>query len=258
MKKILLSTLLLTVSALYSAAQTTATDFTANDCTPSSHHLFAELNAGKVIVLVWVMPCSSCIVPSTTTYNVVQSFQSAHPNTVYMYLCDDLANTTCASLNTWKTANNLTNSITFSDATINMADYGAAGMPKIVVIGGGAHTIFYNAINAVDDVALQAAISSALIAASSDDLNNPVSTLTVFPNPSSKTSEIKFVLDRTSDLTFDLFDMQGKIVKNIFSGKLNSGENNIKVNYDSLNSGTYLLRIIDGDKSKFINVVLAR
>ena len=57
-------TLLTAISGLFTIlgfAQTTATDFTANDCGGTSHTLFTELNAGNVIVITWVMPCSSCI-----------------------------------------------------------------------------------------------------------------------------------------------------------------------------------------------------
>jgi hypothetical protein len=46
-----------------SSISQTAADFTANDCNGTSHHLFAELNAGKVVVVAFVMPCTDCIGP---------------------------------------------------------------------------------------------------------------------------------------------------------------------------------------------------
>ena len=57
MKKIVFSAIWL-VTASFTFAQT-ATDFTANDCAGTSHHLFAELDAGKIIVAAFVMPCGS-------------------------------------------------------------------------------------------------------------------------------------------------------------------------------------------------------
>src|SRR5438128_5107173 len=145
MKKQLLTILFAAVTAT-SMAQT-ATDFTADDCGGTSHNLFTELDSGKVIVLVWVMPCGACTGAALTTYNVVESYQSANPNTVYMYLCDDYANTSCSSLNSWGTSAGIaesSSSLRFSDAAINLTDYGSAGMPKIVVVGGTDHTVFYN------------------------------------------------------------------------------------------------------------------
>src|ERR1041385_2523437 len=155
MKKQLLTIALLAAS-LVGIAQT-AVNFTCNDCNVTSHDLFAELDAGKVIVLCWVMPCGNCIAPSVTTHSVVSSYQSSNPNTVYMYLCDDYANSSCATLNSFKSSNGLMNAITFSDASINMADYGSTGMPKIVVVGGPNHTVFYNANNTVNSANLQSA-----------------------------------------------------------------------------------------------------
>ena len=136
----------LRILLLFSLLQTiafaqTATDFTANDCDGTSHNLFTELNSGKVIVICWVMPCSACKGPALTTQNVVNSYLTSHPHTVYMYMCDDYANTTCTSLDSWRNNNGITSATLFSDAAINMADYGGNGMPKIVVIGeiGRAH-----------------------------------------------------------------------------------------------------------------------
>src|SRR5262245_353846 len=135
MKKSILLIAVLFLSVI-SFAQT-ATNFTCNDCSGNSHDLFSELDAGKVIVLCWVMPCGTCTSPALTSYNVVQSFQASYPNQVYFYLIDDYANTTCTSLNSWGTsigAPPSSSSLRFSNAAIDMTNYGATGMPKIVVV----------------------------------------------------------------------------------------------------------------------------
>jgi hypothetical protein len=84
MKKLILVFLVALFS--YVANGQTATNFTCNDCTGVSHTLFDELDAGNVIVLCWVMPCGSCIGPTLTTYNVVQSFATSHPGRVKLYI----------------------------------------------------------------------------------------------------------------------------------------------------------------------------
>src|SRR5712671_2429145 len=168
----------------------TAVNFNCSDCAAASHDLFTELDAGKVIVLVWVMPCSACVSASLTTYNVVQSYQSSNPNTVYMYLCDDYGNTACSSVNSWANTNGLTNAVRFSNASINMADYGSTGMPKIVVIGGTNHTVFYSANNTVNSNNLQGAINSALNATGVNEPGGSISSFSVFPNPAAAATEI--------------------------------------------------------------------
>ena len=100
MKKLSIAILTILCSGI-SFAQTTATDFTTNDCAGVSHTLFSELDAGKIIVAAFVMPCGSCSAPSLAAYNAVQSYAISNPNTVYFYLVDDAANTTCASLTSW-------------------------------------------------------------------------------------------------------------------------------------------------------------
>ena len=175
-------TMVLSVATVLASAQT-ATNFNCNDCSNVPHELFAELDAGKVIVLVWVMPCGACTGPSLTTYNVVESYQSSNPDKVRMYLCDDFANTSCTSLNSWKNSTGLTNAVTFSDAAINMGDYGSAGMPKIVVLGGGGHTVFYNVNNTVNITDLQDGIDAALLATGIQEQSELASSLNVYPDP---------------------------------------------------------------------------
>ena len=46
---------LLIISSKYGFSQNNATDFTALDCDGVSHHLFSELDSGKVIVIAWVI-----------------------------------------------------------------------------------------------------------------------------------------------------------------------------------------------------------
>ncbi len=255
MKNKLLVLLFVAISA--TAMSQTAVDFTANDCSGTSHNLFTELDAGKIIVLVWVMPCSSCIAPSLTTYNVVQSYGSSNPNTVFMYLCDDYANTTCSSLNSWGNANGIINAPRFSNAAISMTDYGDPAMPKIVVLGGTDHNIFFIADNAVNATDLQNGINAALLSANINEQSGIISSLVAFPNPASNEAAIKFNLAKSTDVSVEIFNLVGKKVATISSGKLSQGENKIQLNTASYASGIYLAKLSDGTKSKFMNLVVS-
>src|SRR5688572_17237395 len=157
MKK-LLFTLFAVLAITFGCAQT-ATDWTVNDCAGNPHTLFSELDAGKVVVITWVMPCGACIAPASTAANTVTGF--GNPNVIF-YLVDDYGNTNCASMNSWASVNSITANAKFTNAAIDMTDYGTAGMPKTVVLGGTSHTVFYNVNGAVSQSALQTAISNAL------------------------------------------------------------------------------------------------
>lgn len=256
MKKILFSIGLM-ISAFSGTYAQISPDFTAMDCNGNSHNLYSELNAGKVIVLVWVMPCAICENATLDANFVVQGFQASNPNTVYMYLCDDLANTSCASLDTWQLNTGLVDVIQFSDTAISMSNYGLPGMPKIVAIGGSNHTVFYNSINTVSDTALQNAIHSALMASGINEPNGTVSDLTVFPNPVGNKAEIKFNLAKSSDIKIELFDLQGHLMQTVFSGELLAGENKVEIRTGNYAPGMYLVKFTEADKSRFLNVVVS-
>lgn len=165
---ILISLCILCAAITYS--QTIATDFTADDCNGISHSLFTELDEGKVIVIAWVMPCFSCIGPALAAYTAVESFGSTHPGQVKFYLADDYANTSCASITSWASTNSMgeSNAI-FSKSDISMSDYGAAGMPKIVVVGCSGHKVYFN-MN-YSTAGIENSISDALLECSTNWVN---------------------------------------------------------------------------------------
>lgn len=121
-----------------------ATNFRALDCDGVSHDLFTELNDNIIVVIAWVMPCSTCIADPLEALNVVDDYSSSHPGRVVFYLVDDYADTDCANLSGWADFYGFDNAIKFSDPSIKMSDYGVDGMPKIVVLGGSNHEVYYN------------------------------------------------------------------------------------------------------------------
>lgn len=243
--KHLAATVAIGLSALLASAQT-ATNFTCADCHGEMHDLFTELDAGKVIVIDWVMPCSSCTGPTLTTYNVVQSYQASYPGRVQMFLADDYGNTSCSSLNTWKANIGVPNTISFSNAAISMNDYGGPGMPKIVVLGGSGHTVFYTADNAVDATALQNAINAALVVAGVEEQNALAAGFSIFPVPATDQVRITFTLAQAAPVVVGLYDPAGKLVRTIQDGPLSPGPHSATVAVGTLAAGLYAVRITDG------------
>lgn len=248
LKNLTLSAFALASSVSLISAQTTATDFTANDCNGVSHNLFTELNAGKVIVIAWVMPCGSCAAPSLAAYNAVQSYASTNPNTVFFYLVDDVANTTCASLTTWGNTNAMPDATKFSNAVIDMDDYGTPGMPKIVVLGGLNHSIAYNLNTGVTQIGVQNAIDGLLATMGTNDLIDESHLQPkIVPNPVNGEFTIEYYLESAGDVTLELFTAVGEVV---YSAENKTSEAGIHtINFGSelkLAKGAYFVKISNG------------
>jgi hypothetical protein len=230
----------------------TATDFTAEDCNAVSYNLFSELDSGKVVAIVWTMPCGACVSGALTTYNIVQSFKSSYPNRVKMLVADDFGNTPCSSINSWTNSNGMTGATKFSNASIAMADYGIAGMPKVVVVGGTDHAVYYNTNNVVDPVALEAAINAALTTTAIDEVSRHVSAFNIYPNPATNTANVIFTLNQNAKISLHLCTLDGQVLQVLYDGNCEEGEKKIPVDITGYSSGLYLIKVTEAGRTKTV------
>jgi hypothetical protein len=236
-----------------------ATNFTANDCSGASHTLFTELDAGKVIVITWVMPCAACIAIASTSANTAQGFSSSYPGRVKFYLTDDYADTPCSTLTGWANTNSITTNACFSDASINMADYGGPGgsMQKTVVLGGANHTVFYNVNGTVTASAIQTAISNALAATSGVANNNEIILgLSVFPSPASSNTRINYSLTRAANINIELVNLLGEKISLLSAGTQSPGKHEFPINVETLNEGIYFVKLNAGELTQTIKFTI--
>lgn len=239
----------------------TAANFSCTDCAGVLHDFFSELDGGKVIVLCWVMPCSASIGSSTAAYNLVQNYQSTNPGRVFFYLADDLANTSCASLGSWANTNNmpLSSSVTrFSDASINMKDYGSTGMPKIVVVGGPSHTVYYNTNGVVNNADLQNAINTALASTTGIEEKFPdQASISFLPNPANNVARLHLKSKELSAARVELFNLIGNKVAEIFNGTIAPGDNNIDIRTSGYSNGIYFIKIFTPGQTKISKLIIS-
>ena len=249
MNKTLLLLLVLLLNGLPALGQTNATDFTAVDCSSVSHTLFSELDAGKVVVLVWVMPCGTCISDAKASYDASQSFASSNPGKILYWMSDDNGNNSCASVAGWASANSIgsTGLTIFDNAgnTISEANYGGTGMPHVVVMGGPAHKIFYNQRNGSNDgAAITGAITSALAATKVDQAANIDAGMEIFPNPAESEVFVRYNLKNSANVCLEVYDIVGKKIETKLLGTQFSGPHAIELNFDHLlANGTYFLKL---------------
>ena len=247
MKKILLINALVCFSVGIIFAQvTTATDFTTDDCNEVSHNLFSELDAGNVIVISWVMPCFGCISPSLAAYSAVQSFATSHPGKVHFYLASDDGLDPCATLINWGNTNNMPFNTTFSSVDINMEDYDTPGMPKVVVLGGASHTIYYNENYAQPTfIGVQTAITNALAPplAIEQSVSNKFK-ISSYPNPVNNLINVSYIRTQAKIINFTIVDVLGKVVLSIEEdASYLKGEAIKSINVSTLDNGNYFIKI---------------
>jgi photosystem II stability/assembly factor-like uncharacterized protein len=74
------------------------------------------------------------------------------------------------------------------------------------------------------------------------------SNLSVFPNPVKNNSKIAITVDKPADVTFRVFDMTGKLYREVTYRNLTTGENQFDLDAANLTTGTYLLAATIGGK----------
>lgn len=244
MKKILL-VLISLFFAVFTYAQTTATDFKVSDCNGVSHDLFSELDEGKVIVLIWVMPCASCLKVSLEAYTAVQEYAKTNPGEVMYFMADDLADTHCSTLSTWANTNGMTeiNSF-FSDTKISMSDYGSFGMPKVVVLATKEHIVYYNENYKATNI--KTGIDEALVDVKANSVNENLTENTKFnlsPNPVNKSATLSFNLYQESLIQIDIVNIMGQNIRNISKSFVGKDSGSVEFSTETLSAGIYFLKI---------------
>lgn len=244
MKKITTTLALLFAAAAMATAQT-APNWTAVDCNSVSHTLHTELDNGKIIVFVWVMPCASCINGAKAAYDAVQNSESRAPGKILYYLSDDVGDHSCGDLTTWINANSIGNTAKmtlFGNAgnTINEAGFGGSGMPHVIVMAGSDHKIYFNKLNNAtnDRAGIETAINSAISALNVEQAKKS-GAFTVSPNPVSGILEIK---NPKAISSVSVISASGQVIK---QESYTGGKANPTINMAGIAAGVYSIRITD-------------
>lgn len=254
--------LLLFVSLLSieSYSQTYATDFTASNCNGSSYNLFSELDAGKIIVIGWTMPCATCAGPLLEVHNAILNYAISNPGVVEYWVTDDYANTSCSSVAGWCATYGITNATYFSSSTIDMNDYGGSGMPKVVVVGCSNHKIYYNKNDNPDGQAVSDAIAEALndLANSCQldisDIKDTDFEFTAFPNPTKSILNIEFKNRPQEHFLIELYTIRGEMLQQISLDKSSLEIQQLQLSTSDLPEGIYLLNLTGETSSATIKI----
>ena len=64
-----------------------------------------------------------------------------------------------------------------------------------------------------------------------------------YPNPFNPSTNIEFILNKSSQVKLEIFNIKGEIIKQVMESKLDKGKYNFDFNGQNLNSGSYLFRV---------------
>lgn len=74
--------------------------------------------------------------------------------------------------------------------------------------------------------------------------NDFITSASIYPNPSSTNSTVEFSLVNASEVSVEVVDLTGKVVKTINAGKLNAGTNQLDLNVANFEAGIYYVNIL--------------
>ena len=70
--------------------------------------------------------------------------------------------------------------------------------------------------------------------------------VTMYPNPVSGQATLSFSLNESCNVSYQVFDMTGRMVMNQGLGRFAEGEHQVSINTESLSTGSYILRLNQG------------
>jgi hypothetical protein len=86
-----------------------------------------------------------------------------------------------------------------------------------------------------------------------------VASFNVYPNPTNSELFIDYMTYNSADTRIELYDSQGQLVTEVFSGRAVAEENiSLKLDLSTYSDGIYLVRVINSDGIQNKKVILAR
>lgn len=258
MKKIVTSIALMLAAAISNAQ--TAMDFNTTDCAGNPVHLFADLDAGKAVVLFYFMPsCGSCPPPAQKVQTMANNINAAHPGLVKAYAFPYDNTTTCTYTQSWVTSNSLALYAPMDSGATAVASYGGFGMPTVVLVGRSTHKVLFSTLSfsTSDTLIMRDSILALLPTTGINEMSVGINSLDIYPNPTANNVSISLDLKEQSNLLIDVIDMVGKQVAVITRENNASGTITKQFNTDILSSGIYTIRInVNGNNvNRKLNVV---
>lgn len=141
----------------------------------------------------------------------------------------------------------------------------ATYLADVTSLEGGAAVVFASGLLGDDEptfavwVALPDGTTFPLdLLVATNDLGGILESMTVFPNPLSDQGFIRFELERPTDVQYELYDAQGRLVLSRDLGTQFAGANTIEIQAGQLPAGTYYARLRSNEGTAVRSVIITR
>jgi hypothetical protein len=248
----ILFTLALLFVITFSKAQTTAMQFSGDDCNGNPVDLFADLDAGKAVILFYYMPnCGACPPPAQKIRKMANNINGIYPGTVKGYAFPYQNSTDCAYSSSWVTSSLISDIFAPMDSgAAQVAHYGGFGMPTVVIVGGADHKVLWSTLSfsTSDTIIMRDSILAFLGTTAINDLSATATSFKAYPSPANENISISFELKQSTDYTIEIIDITGRNVA-VINDNGTPGLVTKKYNASELASGTYIARLTINGKT---------
>ncbi len=239
----------------------TAMQISGLDCYDNPMDMFADLDAGKAVILHFYMPdCGSCPPPATKIQTMANNIMETYPGMVKGYAFPFQNSTTCDYSASWVEDNDLTFYTPMDSGALAVAYYGGFGMPTVVLLGGTDHRVMFSTLSFVNSDTTEMADSIlALFGGTTDILNEQdlITNLTLVPNPANSNFEIRANLSENGNVIVELLDLTGKTISLNAHTNVAAGKFAEVIDTNQLPNGFYMVRLTAGDAILMKQVVIA-
>lgn len=225
-------------------SQTTAMNFSGEDCNANNVDLFSDLDAGKAVMLIFYMPnCGSCPPVATKMQTMANNINATHPGLVKAYAFPYQNSTTCTYSSSWVVNNNLPLFAPMDSGSVQVAYYGGFGMPTVVLLGGDNHDVLFvtQDFNTSDTTTMRDLILNNLTAGLEEQ--HAIQNIRTFPNPASGIVTVHYEVVQGAECILQITDLSGKTVLTFGKEKLNKGFIEKQIDVSALPTGSYLLSL---------------
>jgi hypothetical protein len=240
----LLATACFALAANFSFAQTTAMNFTGEDCNGNQVNLFSDLDAGKAVMLIFYMPnCGTCPPVAAAMQTMANNINATHPGLVKAYAFPYQNSTTCAYSASWTANNNLPLFIPMDSGAVQVAYYGGFGMPTVVLLGGDNQDVLFTTqdFDAQDTTTMRDLILNTFTA--NVDEQTAGGGLSAYPNPASDLLSISIQAQSGSEVWVEMTDLAGKQVLALEKEQLVGNVIEKQLDVSGIPAGTYIIRV---------------
>lgn len=237
-----------------------AMQISGEDCYGAPVDMFADLDAGKAIVIIFYMPdCGACPPPAEKLQEMATNIMVDYPDAVkgYAFPFQDITN--CDYSVSWVEDNHVPFFAPMDSGEYALAYYGGFGMPTVVLLGGADHRVMFSTLSFItsDTTEMRDSILN-MLGAPTDILNNvsSISNFNIYPNPANETMQINVELALNSDIEIGIHDITGKLIVQVAEEKNVAGNFTKQVNVSSMSEGIYLVKLTANGDTKMNMVTI--